>query len=172
MTKEIWKPIPGFEASYEASNLGRIRSVARTTVAKDGKTYHFKSKILNGMQNEYIRIRLYKNRKPKDFNAHLLVLLTFVGPMPVNSEVRHLNDKKYDNKLSNLAYGTRVENWADRKRNGIYGLGKLTSEQAAYIRSSTKTHAELARQFGVSEGSIRPIRSGKTHKVIRNKGAR
>lgn len=34
--KEIWNPIKGFEGLYEVSNLGRVRSLQRTIIQKNG----------------------------------------------------------------------------------------------------------------------------------------
>jgi hypothetical protein len=49
--------------------------------------------------------------------VHALVLQAFVGARPVTKdrgEIRHLDGDKTNNKLTNLVYGTVVENGADR----------------------------------------------------------
>ena len=43
---EIWKPVKGYENHYEVSNKGRIRSLDRVILFKDGKTRKFCGKIL------------------------------------------------------------------------------------------------------------------------------
>ena len=35
MTDEIWKDIPGYEGKYQASNMGRIKSLARIVTSKN-----------------------------------------------------------------------------------------------------------------------------------------
>ena len=35
--KEIWKPIKGYEGLYEVSNLGRVRSLDREIIYKNGR---------------------------------------------------------------------------------------------------------------------------------------
>ena len=46
-----------------------------------------------------------------------------------------------------------------------YG-SKITDQQVAYIRSSTNTQAELARELGVTQPHISMIRSGKKRRSI------
>lgn len=46
MDEEIWKPIPGFEGSYEISDKGRVKSLARVAVGKKGKTRTVEEYIL------------------------------------------------------------------------------------------------------------------------------
>ncbi len=48
--------------------------------------------------------------------VHELVLTTFVGPRPDGMLVRHLNDIPTDNRLENLAWGTKSENQQDWRR--------------------------------------------------------
>lgn len=55
---EIWKPIPGFEGYYEASNLGRIRSVERIVRGRWGFSRRH-SQILkqNNVHHGYRQVR-------------------------------------------------------------------------------------------------------------------
>ena len=66
MSNETWKPIPGLEQFYQVSNLGRVKSLARETVAKwksnpDYK-FFFKERILKPSKDK-CRISSCKNRK-------------------------------------------------------------------------------------------------------------
>lgn len=47
---------------------------------------------------------------------HKLVAEEFLGPCPVDQEVRHLDGTRTNNQIANLCYGTRAENIADRVR--------------------------------------------------------
>ena len=66
MNNEIWKPIPGLEQYYQVSNLGRVKSLARETVAKwksiPEYKFFFKERILKPAQDR-CRISSCKNRK-------------------------------------------------------------------------------------------------------------
>lgn len=104
MTKEIWKPIPGYEGLYDVSNKGRVRRTC------DGHHYK-KGDILKGsLFKGYPRIGLHKNNLRKRFGIHYLVLLVFQGQCPKGKQASHLNDIKADNRLENLAWMTHKEN--------------------------------------------------------------
>lgn len=101
-------------------------------------------------------------------SLHRLLLSVFVR-LPRPSEVgRHLNDDRLDNRLENLAWGTRSDNARDAKRNGIQlgcpGKGeshpgtKLTDAQVKSVRakyaSGGHTYVGLGRLFGVSKAHV------------------
>ena len=61
-SNEEWKDILGFEGLYQASNLGRIKSLERLNV----RGYELKEKILKpGLVCGYYQVSLYKNSKVK-----------------------------------------------------------------------------------------------------------
>ena len=66
MSNEIWKPIPGLEQFYQVSNLGRVKSLARETVAKwksiPEYKFFFKERILKPSKDK-CRLSSCKNRK-------------------------------------------------------------------------------------------------------------
>nr|DAM63933.1 MAG TPA: NUMOD4 motif protein [Caudoviricetes sp.] len=66
MSNEIWKPIPGLEQYYQVSNLGRVKSLARETVAKwksiPEYKFFFKERILKPSKDK-CRISSCKNRQ-------------------------------------------------------------------------------------------------------------
>ena len=55
-------------------------------------------------------------RATKRVRVHLLVLEAFRGPRPYRCEALHGNDIPHDNRASNLRWGSRRENLADRRR--------------------------------------------------------
>ncbi|MEE9384561.1 MAG: HNH endonuclease signature motif containing protein [Nannocystaceae bacterium] len=102
------------------------------------------------------------------FSVHTLVLTAFVHPRPPEMETRHLNGKKLDNRLENLAWGTRAENAQDKVKHGSMPRGeqhsgaKLTRSQVREIRSDHRRHKEIAGDYGVSTGAIGAIKKRKT----------
>jgi hypothetical protein len=50
--------------------------------------------------------------------VHEVILTTFVGPCPDGMECRHLDGNPANSALSNLAWGTHLENEADKLRHG------------------------------------------------------
>lgn len=121
----IWKVIPTFENLYEVSEYGEVRSLITNSQRR--------AKILKPKQLLYPQVTLYHLPntcqytqvkktglycKGHPYRAHTLVMLSFVGPRPEDAEVRHLDDNKYNNHISNLQYGTSKQNAIDTVLNG------------------------------------------------------
>jgi HNH endonuclease len=68
-------------------------------------------------QNAYGHVLANLGRTKYEY-VHRLVLEAFVGPCPPESECRHIDGNPANNHLSNLAWGTRKENYADSVRHG------------------------------------------------------
>lgn len=150
---EEWKTIPCFQGLYEASNLGRIRSIDRV-VRRNGLTSKsLKGKILspNTQKNGYKVVALSKQGKTQSFRVHRLVALAWL-PNPDNlTEVNHLNENKADNSVANLSwvshrenanYGTRIRRCISNRdqsgvRNGMFGkIGGLNPNAKEVIKLS------------------------------------
>jgi hypothetical protein len=158
-TNEEWKPIIGYEGYYEISSFGRVKSLPRVKC----KGIIRKPKI---DKFGYHRMFLSKNGVSKDFAVHRLVMAAFVGECPNGQEVRHLDGNPSNNHLSNLTYGTKKENQADRLLHGTSnrgqrsGLAKLTEEDVLNIRHLFETgirKTKLSEMFGVSFRNIDKI---------------
>jgi hypothetical protein len=176
---EEWANIPGWP-NYQASNLGRIKRLAG--VSFDGKRrlkeHNIKQTLIRHKRigREYIEVRVnIGNSKYHEFvSVARLVLLAFVGPPEPGQECRHLNDVSTDCKLSNLAWGTRLENREDAIKNDRMargtrnGMSILTEEDIPLIRSRYKPYNQvdgaiaIASDYGVSPGTIYDILSGMT----------
>jgi hypothetical protein len=105
---EQWKPIPGFEGVYEVSDLGNVRSLARTNA--QGKRY--KGKLLTPATVPRTGIRqvvLFKDGARHSSTIHKLVLTAFVGPAPEGQEVVHIDGNASNNALTNIKWGFRSE---------------------------------------------------------------
>ena len=116
MNKEIWKDIPNYEGLYQASNLGRIKSLERI----DTNNHIIKERVLKQKINKsgYLYVMLYKNHNRKTLRVHKLVAQTFI-PNPNNYlQINHKDENKHNNCIDNLEwctpsynqnYGTRNE---------------------------------------------------------------
>lgn len=125
-SQEQWRAIPGWDGVYEVSDHGRVRSLDRVLETATGRR-QWRGRVhrLDTDKHGYPCIRLGGN-KGKRFTAHQLVMLAFVGERPKGQEVRHLNDIRHDNRLGNLAYGTRSDNMYDCIRNGSHNRASRT----------------------------------------------
>lgn len=171
--EEIWKDIPGFEGRYQASSLGRIRSLtfSKKVLSRWG-TYRdviFKGKILNTNHknsNGYTNLKLGAG---KSYDVHRLVAMTFV-PNPLNlSEVNHIDFNKINNIITNLEWVSRGTNLHHNIKNGRHNTVKLTPEQVIEIRSRLQTGENmttLAKEFNICYQNIKQIKKNKIWKFI------
>ena len=118
MIEEIWKDIKGFEGIYQASNLGRVKSLERFRKGKNGFLVSVKEKILKPrmLNSGYYIVQLYKNSIGKWYQVHRIVWEAFNGSISEGLQVNHINEVKTDNRLSNLNLMTPKENcnWGSR----------------------------------------------------------
>ena len=105
--------------------------------------------------------------------VHRLVLSSFEGEAPEGMEACHNDGNRANNWLNNLRWDTRKENHADKKKHGTWqggensGTSKLTDELVRYIRTSTKTHNQLANEIGVHKSCIEKVRYGETWRHVK-----
>lgn len=109
---EIWKDVPGYEGLYQVSNLGRVKSLARSYVCKRGGIRHLPNKILKTAitGHGYLGLVFRKDGKPTSKRVHQLIWLTFKGLVPKGLVIDHINNDKLDNKLCNLQLLTTRQN--------------------------------------------------------------
>lgn len=116
---EIWKDIPNYEGEYQASNMGRIRSLDRYVRGINhysGREFRrrISGKILKPARfckSGHVSVVL--DHGNSGIPVHQLVMRAFVGEPPAGMEVLHINGNPKDNRLENLRYGTRTENILD-----------------------------------------------------------
>lgn len=115
---EKWRDIPGYSA-YQASNLGRVRSLDHEVLCKDGRVRLQKGRILKQAKasHGYKTVCLGRNNTQ---SVHVLVASAFIGPCPAGFEVRHLDGNPENNASDNLLYGSRADNIADAKKAGTW----------------------------------------------------
>ena len=132
---EQWLPVPGYEGKYEASSLGRIRSLDHYVNAGGGRQRIAKGRVLKPFPANYYKVSLSGRRK---CNVHTLVALAFLGPRPEGMEVCHNNGDRFDNRIENLRYDTHAENQLDVRRHGgrVYDRRKACFNGHEYIGDS------------------------------------
>ena len=118
---ETWKSVIGLEGRYEVSDMGRVRSVARSTEYKDGRVRNYVSNILKPRRDAdgYATFSVRVSPKLKSFKIHREVLKAFVGEIEGKPEVNHKNGIKDDNRLENLEWVTSRQNKLHAIRTGL-----------------------------------------------------
>lgn len=109
---EIFKDIPGYEGSYQVSNLGRVKSL------KLNREKILKPNINGG---GYLYVILCNKGKFKTIRVHQLVAMAFLNHTPDGTHkivVDHRNNDKQDNRLSNLQLISARKNSSKDKKGG------------------------------------------------------
>ena len=157
-------------------------------------------KVMNRSTEKIMKIELDKNGykrvslqtidgKQKHYKIHILKASVFLfGPNPLSANiVRHLDDCKTNNALTNLAWGTRSDNAQDSIRNGKFNYETATKNIAKYaVKNGAITGAkngkkrskpircletgiiysnsyEASRQLGIDRANISSCCIGKRH---------
>lgn len=163
---EVWKPVVGFEGSYEVSSFGRVRSLDRQIwlVASHRTSAHWhpcKGRLLRpGKMNAQGHVSVALGRGNSQC-VHALVAAAFIGPRPPGLDVCHRNGQGDSNAEDNLYYGTRSQNNRDVT---THDRRKLTVAQVHEVRrrnAAGETTASLARAFGVCKSNMGYVVSGR-----------
>ena len=121
MAPEKWSDIPGYEGCYQASTLGRIRSLDRTYEMRNGSVRRMKGRIRSLQMNgdgTYLIVVLSVGGVHATRTVHSLVAETFLGPKPDGLEVCHGKGGAFDNSVGNLRYDTHRANQRDMLESG------------------------------------------------------
>ncbi len=184
---EVWKDVPGYEGLYQASNMGRVRSIDRRVPSRDGKVKHLKGRILRpgwreGVSTGSMAVVLSKKSVVTSKSVHVLVLETFVGPRPPGMEACHFPDRSHrNNKLDNLRWDTVQANRDDMVFHGTRGIvgdtkgelngrALLTADMVLEIRrryaAGGCSHLSLARAYKVCESTVCKVINGDTWRSV------
>lgn len=118
MADEQWRPIPSLPG-YEASDLGRVRSLDRVIeTAKGAQRWRGKVKSQTTSPRGYRRVALNHGGRLRTLTVHGLVAEAWLGPRPDGLHVLHGPGGQQDNRPLNLRYGTQGDNMDDRVRDG------------------------------------------------------
>ena len=151
----------------------RISGLSEYVVSKDGHVYHQvgdKWKEISVATNGegYKSVVLYKGGKPHFKYVHQLVADAWLDGKS-KDVINHKDGDKGNVNADNLSHATAGENTKHAYKKGLAkgqkgeenGKSVLTKDQVKSIRSSDKSGAELARQYGVDVSTISLIKNGK-----------
>lgn len=158
--EEMWKDIEGYEGMYQVSSEGRIKSVERDIICKNGAKKHMKERILKGGLDRYgyPHVGLCDGNKRKIFLVHRLVAEAFITNPDNKPQVNHKDEVKTNNCVDNLEwmtnkenanYGTRTERSAKTQSKSVAQYSK--DGKLIKIWASIK---EAGSQLGLSRGNI------------------
>lgn len=157
--EEVWKDIPDQEGKYQASNLGRVKSI---NYKRTGKERVLKLRL---SQNGYYDVCLGKKR----YRVNRLVWSAFNGPIPEGMVVNHNDEDKTNNVLTNLSLMTQKENANWGTRNDRLCGSSAVKERIWVIKLSTQNEIlhfypsirQAERETGVNNAHIVECCKGK-----------
>jgi len=154
MEKEIWKDIPEFKGFYQASNIGRIKTVARV-VPFGSQIRYIKEKILKQrIRFGYFECNLSVNGKLYIRKSHRLVAFAFIPNPNKKLFINHKNGIKHDNYVDNLEWCTKSENMKHAYKTGLAKSSKPMLGRTGYKNHNSKevaqynTNGKLLKKFG------------------------
>lgn len=172
--QEKWKDIPGYKGIYQASSLGRIRSVERyikCNVSNQHKVNiktkrHIKEKILKcGIDKDgYKKISLSKDGKTKYFRVCRLIAMTFIPNENQSLQVNHKDENKKNDCIDNLEwctckynqnYGTRNKRISRSRMREVYKLdlnGNFIEKFKSIIDASKSSNRNYRNISAVCNG--------------------
>jgi len=165
---EVWRDVVGYEGVYKVSNFGRVKRIKPSNGAVSGRV------LKPGVNKNFVKnVNLCYKSRPKSHTVHRLVALAFLGEPPTERHVVAHNDgNPSNNRLANLRWATPAENSFDQVKHGTqkgrhHGRkSALTDEQVISIRMDQRTQTEVAKDFGISPGTVGQIRRRETYKYI------
>lgn len=167
LPNEVWRPVHEFEGIYEISNYTRVRRAADCAQAAKGQL------LTPFLNHGYLMVSLTNRDGGRAYFVHRLFVASFVGPIPDDLVINHIDGDKTNNWLGNLEVVTRAENNLHARVTGLAdlrgernGSAKLTEDQVREIRASRESLSEAAARYGVSFQLVGLIRQRKVWRHV------
>lgn len=146
----MWKPVVGFEGSYEVSSLGRVRSLDRLVRYRraTGEFYSLKRGQLlaqNLINSGYLVVHLHLDGERSIRLVHRLVAESFHGRR-ADDEVNHRDFNTLNNREGNLHWCTHLENveHSAQHRHEQGNVVKAVSADGTELKFRSQAKAEIA----------------------------
>lgn len=170
--KEQWKAIKGYEGQYEVSNTGKVRSLDRIIIEKNGKARKQKGKELFFTISKLdekghmprAMVQLWKNNKARLHRVHRLVAEAFLQNPEHKETVNHIDGNALNNNVQNLEWATYSENQKHAYATGlitvkrnykpsnarrVVAIHQITGEEIA-----CDSCTQLSREIGCSRSAV------------------
>lgn len=151
---EIWKDIPNYIGLYQASNLGRLKSLSRSVQWVGCRRYKITKEFIMKQSSDrdgYKILTFNIKKKKRQFRVHRLILLAFIGIPPIGKELcMHLDDNPSNNVLTNLQWGSNSEN-----EKQAYARGRKTAPRIYGVTGSKHSSSKKVIQMDMAGNHIK-----------------
>lgn len=154
--EEEWRAVIGYSWGYEASSLGRIRSLNYRRSGKVG--------VLHPRKNRwgYLEVTLWHNGGRCTVSVHKLIATAFLEKPKLAEVVNHKDGNKTNNRVDNLE-------WSTYKDNAIHSVNVLHKNIKPIICIETGERfwsaAEASRDMGLNASHIAKVAKGKRKSI-------
>ena len=183
MTEEIWKPVVGFEQSYEVSNTGKVRTTKRVVVYEPSARASGHTRVVPSIElrlgrdkDGYCTAMLCtKEAKRKNAKVHRLVAQAFLQNPDNLPQVNHKNGVKTDNSTGNLEWCTNEENRKHAVREFLHATGERLNkshlkerdvQEIRYLKKCGVDGVTIGRMYGVSHKLVSSIHTKRSWKYV------
>lgn len=158
-----WRPVFGWEAFYEISNCGQIRSIALGARRRRRRLLR-----LSTSSTGYLHLCLSARNRRIWKAVHRLVGETFLGTIPPRHEINHRDGNKQNNRVSNLEIVTHEENYHHAVRAGLmhHKLSDPDVRLIRQLRAAGWTSSRVAEKFGISDSHVRNITLRRDRRLV------
>lgn len=165
-----FRNVPGFPG-YRVGDNGAVQSCWKGKNVGSGKNYK-RVRLMTeewwnlkaaSRRSRYPLVQLYQDGRLHTRPIHRLVLEAFVGPRKPDEQCRHLDGNPWNNHLSNICWGTALENKRDQIRHGTnvrgsrHPLAKVSESDIPKIRSlffQCVPQRVIATAFGLDQKTV------------------
>lgn len=136
MIEEIWKPVAGFEGTYEVSTFGRVRSLRCRWGIRSVQKF-----LAPRRSDKYGHLKVALRRpgfEPKNFFVHRLVAMAFIPNLCNLPFINHKDENPSNNCVDNLE-------WCDCKYNNNYGT--RNERMAKSLKGKEINHPEKSKRI-------------------------
>lgn len=149
--------------------MSRIAFLGYSVDPEAGIVYGLRGKPIRKLIKGYVTV--WNSRHGSFYRqAHRMVWEAVNGQIPEGMQINHKNGIKHDNRIANLELVTPLENVQHACRSGLVRRGGDLPAAVLSIEASNRlqrrrseglTQVQLAREFGVSTGTVSNVLSGK-----------
>ena len=170
---EEWRPVPGYVGLYEVSDEGRVRSLPRMTIGRNGRRHivHGRILCLGTSHNGYKTAELSRDGAARKFRVNRLVAEAFIGPALPGLVACHNDGDRANNRAENLRWDTYQANSDDMDVHGTKQYGTANSQarlnpdsvrEIRRLSAGGMQQKVIAARYGVNPATVALVLHGRT----------